>query len=192
MRNQFLIGRLKNLFSIGTLSLMFGVHQFLLHFLLVLRAWIVLFGWPNWRELVCIFVHDIGYKGCKDMDGEEGKKHPETGARIAARWFGDEYRDLVLYHSRFYAELHGVEPSKLCWADKLSMLYDPVPFYLWRARLTGELEEWRERTKHKYPLELSDEEWLKKIKQENIYSMPMELVMKIPESLLWGIETCGG
>ena len=46
---------------------------------------------------------------------------------------------LVLLHSRRYAKVHGLEPSKLCWADKLSIMYDPEWFYLLRARASGEL-----------------------------------------------------
>jgi NOL1/NOP2/fmu family ribosome biogenesis protein len=36
-------------------------------------------------------------------------------------------------------------PSKLCFADKLSLKYDPWWFYLPRAWLSGELFEYRER-----------------------------------------------
>lgn len=54
----------------GTKSLLFGVHQFIWHPLTVLLAWIKLYGWPAWEELVCIIIHDWGYWGKSNMDGE--------------------------------------------------------------------------------------------------------------------------
>lgn len=133
----------KRLFPVGTRSLLFGVHQFLWHPWTVYRAWRYLYGKPSWREVVCIFLHDLGYFGKPNMDGEEGGRHPEVGARIAGQLFGEEYRKLVLYHSRHYAKLQGEMPSKLCWADKLSITFDPKWFYLLRARCTGEIKEYR-------------------------------------------------
>lgn len=129
--------------KLGTKTLLFGVHQFAWHPLTVLRAWIYLYGWPNWRELVCILIHDWGYWGCSNMDGTEGMEHPRVGARLAGWLFGPKYEDLVLWHSRYLARQQGREPSRLCWADKLSMEFEPRWFYLLRARLTGELQEYR-------------------------------------------------
>lgn len=147
--------------KLGRRSILFGVHQFLWHPITVLIAWWRLYGWPGWRELVCIFIHDWGYWYAPDMDGEEGEKHPELAAKPAGKWFGPEYRDLCLYHSRHYARRAGVEPSRLCWADKLSILYDPRWFYLLRARLSGELREYRETAAKAgfIPLTASDQEW---------------------------------
>lgn len=48
---------------------------------------------------------------------------------------------LALFHSREYSRSKGVWPSALCWADKMSILYDPAPFYLLRVWLSGELKE---------------------------------------------------
>lgn len=74
---------------VGSRSLLFGVHQFLWHPVTVALAWRRLHKkWPSLGECVCIFVHDWGYWGCNDMDGPEGKRHPELGARVAARWVG--------------------------------------------------------------------------------------------------------
>lgn len=64
---------------------------------------------------------------------------------------------IVLYHSRHYARLRRQTPSKLCWADKLFILYDPKWFYLFRAKLTGEIKEYR--LKDIFGLERSDGEW---------------------------------
>jgi hypothetical protein len=127
----------------GTKSLLFGIHQVFWHPYTVLKAWRTMYGRPTWKELACIVIHDWGYFGSPNMDDERGEKHPELGARIAGRLFGDAYSRLVLLHSRHYARLITVEPSALCWADKLSILYDPPWFYLIRARLSGEIAEYR-------------------------------------------------
>lgn len=130
--------------KIGTRSLLFGVHQFVWHPITVWLAWRSLYGaFPSWRETVCIIVHDWGYWGADDMDGPTGKMHPVRGAWIADRLFGEEYRDLVFLHSRSLAARVGANPSKLCWPDKFSMCFDPPAFYLFRARLSGELKEYR-------------------------------------------------
>jgi hypothetical protein len=139
--------------AVGTKSVLFGVHQFLWHPITVLLAWIELYGIPNWRELVCIFIHDLGYWGKPNMDGYEGEKHPEWAAWFATWYLDrfprlpyfpyDDYHDLCLLHSRSYAKKVKRQPSKLCWADKLSVKYDPWWFYLLRARLSGEIWEYR-------------------------------------------------
>jgi hypothetical protein len=141
--------------KVGTKSVLFGVHQFLWHPITVLFAWIELYGLPNWKELACIFVHDLGYWGKPNMDGEEGEKHPEWGAQWAFDHLDNRcypysmvfdpfvYYELCMYHSRTTASKYGVNPSKLCWADKLSIKYDPWWFYILRARLTGEINEYR-------------------------------------------------
>lgn len=147
----------------GTKSLLVGVHQFAWHPVTVYVAWCKLYGHrPTWREAVCIIVHDWGYWGCDDMDGDDGELHPYVGAKIAKFLFGDAYHELVLNHSRFLCKSRDVEPSKLCWADKVSMFYDPMWFYLFRARLTGELAQYRKSgvTRNGIPLHVSDAEWL--------------------------------
>ncbi len=146
--------------ALGTKSLLFGVHQFAWHPITVWLAWRDLYGRPSWREAVCIVIHDWGYWGCADMDGTVGKQHPRLGAKIADRLFGPAYHDLVLHHSRHLAKELGATPSRLCWADKLSMLYDPAWFYLLRARSTGELREYRWHARHHVSLLASDADWL--------------------------------
>ena len=145
----------------GRRSLLFGVHQFLWHPLTVALAWRRLYGWPGWRESVCILIHDWGYWLTPNMDGPEGSRHPEFGAGIACRLFGPEYRDLVLYHSRHYAAVAGAEPSRLAWADKLSVLYEPIWWYLLRARLSGEIIEYRREAAlfGAVDISASDREW---------------------------------
>ncbi len=74
--------------KIGTKSVLFGAHQFLLHPLFVALAWTRLYGFP-WdpRLWVAFFVHDLGYWGKPNMDGPEGEEHPFLGARIMQRLF---------------------------------------------------------------------------------------------------------
>lgn len=128
----------------GTKSLLFGVHQFLWHPFTVWMAWVYLYrSLPTWRECVCIFIHDWGYWGKAHMDDAEGERHPEFGASIADKLFGDEYADLCLLHSRHYSRTVGKNPSRLCWADKLSIIFEPWFLYLPRAWLSGELHEYR-------------------------------------------------
>ena len=162
----------------GTKSLLFGVHQFLWHPVTVWIAWVWLFRkLPNIKETICIIVHDWGYWGKTNMDDEEGERHPETGAKIAHvlldRWiFIPElhdfdlsvrkttvYRDLCLFHSRHYARKAGQEPSLLCWADKLSIIFEPWWLYLPRAWASGELYEYRKIASGFVPLSASHREW---------------------------------
>ena len=143
----------------GTKSLLFGVHQFLWHPVTVWLAWVYLFReLPNWRECVCILIHDWGYWGKQNMDSLGGEDHPIWAARWALQYLDDpaidwdpwsgelfdtRYHDLCLYHSRHFAKTAGKEPSKLCWADKCSVIFDPWWLYLPRAWLSGELDEYR-------------------------------------------------
>lgn len=139
--------------NVGTKSLLFGVHAFWFHPVTVFIAWCKLYGFPNWKETVCIFIHDWGYWGCPNMDGKEGEQHPKLAAHLADKWFDGErgwtydgtYSALCLFHSRGTAKLCKTAPSKLCWADKLSIKYDPWFLYLPRAILSGEIKEYRKR-----------------------------------------------
>ena len=145
----------------GTKSLLFGVHHVLIHPFVVWLAWCRLYGLPSWRECICILIHDWGYWGCPDMDGDEGERHPKLGADVAYVLFGRDYYKLCLYHSRHYARWRFREPSKLCYADKLSIAYEPAWFYLLRARLSGELLEYRRLAAVAgfIPLAATDREW---------------------------------
>ena len=75
------------------------------------------------------------------MDGAEGEKHPEWGARMMSR-FGEDGSSLVLFHSRFYAKQFRVPPSKLCFADKLAIVMTPWWVFLPMAVATGEIREY--------------------------------------------------
>lgn len=129
--------------AVGTKSLLFGAH-WPPHVAATALAWRWLYGrWPTWREAVAIAVHDVGYLGCREMDGEDGVRHPELGARIAGALLGREYADLVRGHSKGYAELAGVPLSRLYAADKLAIAFEPAWLYLRRTRATGELAQYR-------------------------------------------------
>jgi hypothetical protein len=139
---------------VGTKSLLFGVHQFLWHPLVVARAWRHLHGkWPTIDEWIAIIVHDWGYWGCRDMDGPCGIQHPAVGARIAHGVVFFYSRDkrrarkaehLVLGHSSGFIRLPQARGhiSKLCAPDKFSICYEPWWWYSLRAKLTGELPEY--------------------------------------------------
>ena len=69
--------------KIGTKSILFGAHCFFLHPWFVAEAWSRLYGFPLKPWIwVMFFVHDLGYLGSPNMDGEEGEQHPWVGAHI--------------------------------------------------------------------------------------------------------------
>lgn len=128
---------------IGTKSVLFGAHCFFLHPFFVARAWWKLYGFPwNPRLWFAFFVHDLGYVGKPNMDGPEGERHVEFGARLMGRLFGRKWHDFCLYHSRFYAKRDGQRFSRLCVADKLSITLTPAWLYLPMAKATGEILEY--------------------------------------------------
>ena len=97
--------------KIGTRSVLFGAHQFLLHPLFVAVAWWRLYGFP-WdpRLWVAFFVHDLGYLGKPNMDGPEGEEHPRLGAVIMG-WLFD--RAKYVYEERWQAKDGAVIRSEL-------------------------------------------------------------------------------
>lgn len=141
---------------VGTRSILVGAHAFWFHPFVVAAAWHKTYGFPlDPRLWVAFFVHDLGYIGKTNMDGPEGEKHPELGARIMHRLFDDwvkidshklhrewDWHDFSLYHSRTYAKLHGAEVSKLCYADKLAFTVQSKWLYLALVKITGEYEEY--------------------------------------------------
>lgn len=74
--------------KIGTRSILFGAHQFILHPVCVALAWRKLYGSlpRDPRIWLAFIVHDWGYWGCPNMDGPEGKMHPWCAARWFTRW----------------------------------------------------------------------------------------------------------
>jgi len=127
---------------IGTKSVLFGAHCFILHPWFVALAWWKLYGFPlDPRLWIAFFVHDIGYIGKPNMDGDEGELHPYLGARIMGI-FGKRWYLFTLYHSRFLAKKNRAHFSKLCVADKLAITITPNWIYLPMVRATGEIREY--------------------------------------------------
>jgi hypothetical protein len=168
--------------KIGTKSLLFGVHQVFWHPITVGRAWRRIYGrWPTVSEWLCIAVHDLGYWGCADIDGPEGKHHPERGAQMALSlvyWYkrvqGNSKLDsikagwwaycLVRGHSKSYCELLGCDTSPLYLPDKVSILFDPFWFYLFRAQITGEITEYKRNSESHFCLRaeaIENKSWLR-------------------------------
>ena len=68
---------------VGTKSVLYGAHAFYLHGFFVARAWWILYGFPwDVRLWIAFFIHDLGYLGKPNMDGEEGECHPFWAARV--------------------------------------------------------------------------------------------------------------
>lgn len=141
----------------GTRSLLFGYHQFILHPLVLAVAWTKLYGFPrDWRLWMAFFVHDLGYVGKNQMDGPDGELHPYFGARFMHSFFGGKkgaedhltWYNFMLYHSRFLAKQDGAQPSKLCYADKLAIIILPAWIQVLLMSLTGEIHEYM-RAPHK-------------------------------------------
>lgn len=127
----------------GTKSVLFGAHCFFIHPWFVAAGWWKLYGFPfDPRLWVAFIVHDLGYWGKAEMDSAEGERHVEWGARLMANWFGENWGNLCLFHSRYYAKKHGRPFSRLCVADKLAIALEPWWFYLPRVIASGEINEY--------------------------------------------------
>jgi len=134
----------------GTRSVLYGAHCLGLHWLFAAAAWWKLFGFP-WdpRLWLSFFFHDLGYIGRYSMDGPDGERHVELGAKIMGRLFGPRWRDFCLLHSRYYAKRMGRQFSRLCVADKLAFVLTPAWLYLPMTRATGELDEYMLRARER-------------------------------------------
>lgn len=136
--------------KIGTKSLLFGAHQFILHPIVTAIAWTMLYGVPrDPRLFVAFLVHDWGYAGKDDMDGREGESHPIRGAAIMRLLFGKAWGDFTLYHSRFYARRRNRTYSRLAVADKLASAILPPWIYVPMVLATGEIQEYMQYTSMK-------------------------------------------
>lgn len=89
---QKTLGRILSRVNIGTRSVLFGAHCFFLHPWFVAQAWRQLYGFP-WdpRLWIAFFVHDLGYWGKPNMDGEEGELHPMWGAQVMGFLFDQDW-----------------------------------------------------------------------------------------------------
>ncbi len=153
--------------NVGTKSILFGVHQLFMHPFFVCIAWYRYYEkLPTYKELFCIFCHDLGYFGKPNMDGCEGELHPELGGTIINIIFGEKYSNLTLYHSRAYAKKKDMPISMLCIPDKLSIIIYPKWLYLLLGSLSGEIKEYKMRMDMEY---MSDLEWLNEIRSMTYY-----------------------
>ena len=97
---------------IGTKSVLYGAHTFWLHPWLVAWGWWKLYGFP-WdpRLWVAFFVHDLGYWGSPNMDGEEGERHPEWVAKLMTRLFDrgptDSHTRIIIHRHDHLDEFGG-------------------------------------------------------------------------------------
>ena len=152
--------------TVGTKSVLFGAHCFFLHPWFVAEAWRRLYGFP-WdpRLWVAFFVHDLGYWGKPNMDGEEGERHVEFGACFMSAHYDSLFKlfyghdtvwlderqvyqpigkwgQFCLFHSRFYAKKHKRPVSRLCIADKFALCLTPAWLYLPMVKSSGEIHEY--------------------------------------------------
>ncbi len=141
---------------VGTRSLLYGAHCIPIHTAMIAIGWRVHHGrWPReWQVWAAFLLHDIGYWGSPDMDGEVGKTHPMAGARLVARIASlrslPEHRQIdyhhwynfTAFHSRYYAEHLGGAPSELAIPDKLATALMPIPLLALLYRLSGEHDEY--------------------------------------------------
>lgn len=166
--------------NVGTKSILVGAHCAVIHPWFVAAAWWRLYrfrrvtcrssgvrtGLLDWRLWLAFAVHDLGYWGLRNMDGEQGELHPRSGARLMLRFadpwcrlretgevtpaaeracqYGRRWHDFALYHSRFLSKRDGRQPSLLCAADKLAVALEPWWLYLPRVILSGEIGEYME------------------------------------------------
>jgi hypothetical protein len=129
------------------------------------------------RLWVAFFVHDLGYLGKPNMDGPEGENHVYFGAKVmrwlfdysplkgkllnflaelldwqfgatpSTEWVSTDWYCFSFYHSRFMSKRYHVQPSKLCYADKLSVALTPAWLYLPMVHWTGEIHEYMAKAK---------------------------------------------
>ena len=134
--------------NIGTKSVLFGAHNPVIHGICnaIARGRLWCIPWDP-RLWFAFALHDIGYWGCPNLEGPEGERHVELGARIMARLFGPEWGDLCAGHSRHWAKRCGRPVSRLCYADKLAFVLTPDWLYLLMTRATGELYEYMQKSR---------------------------------------------
>jgi hypothetical protein len=61
---------------------------------------------------------------------------------LRGQWIIGPWGKLCLYHSRYYSKANNEQPSKLCFADKLSFALTPRWLYLPMVTATGEIKEY--------------------------------------------------
>ncbi len=144
--------------QVGTRSLLVGAHCFFIHPFAVWIGCLKIYGW-TWSlpKILSFFLHDVGYIGKPNIDGPEGKTHPEIGAEIVGMLC--DWRNLfkrrplkwywfTLLHSRHYSKLFNVPHSPLCVADKLA--FCKTPYWLYRFHMWASPDECKEYLENSY------------------------------------------
>lgn len=103
--------------KIGTKSILFGAHCWFIHPFFVAAAWSKLYGFPTDPRLwVAFFVHDLGYWGKPNIDGDEGERHVEFGAKLMS-WF-DRF-EVERHTGSFSNDLEFLNFMSTCNLDRL-------------------------------------------------------------------------
>ena len=153
--------------KLGTKSLLWGAHAFFLHPFMVAWGWWHLWGAPRDPKLwICFLLHDVGYLGLEEMDGEGSENHVRLGAEITRRLCGDRYADECYRHSRLWCRLNGRTISRLCLADKMAFVLTPALLYLPMAKASGELQEYMDRSRQQKQLASYSAEELRLIRSD--------------------------
>ncbi len=120
----------------GTVSVLWGCHS-IIHSILVIRSWKILYGKLEWWELVCILLHDIGHWG-KDYlsDYEAKKEHWRLGGYIASKLFMTKGFVMCAGH----CEYSFIPRSKLYKADKYSWYIAPTWWLWWTTTVEPKLK----------------------------------------------------
>ena len=115
----------------GTRSYLIGCHSFIMHPLMVLKAWKWWFrSWPKFWQIVCIFIHDIGICGRQYISDNQAKDgHWMLGAWVAYKLFGMKGWYFCAGHTP-ESEWCSCSRSDLWFADKASWLVAPI-WWLW-------------------------------------------------------------
>lgn len=98
------------------------------------------------------------YRTYNDRKWDDWELVREIGRYSIIKRTTTKWADFSMYHSRYYAKKNGAQPSKLCFADKLSFALTPRWIYLPMVNATGEIHEYlknakKAETKHWKPVE---------------------------------------
>jgi len=133
----------------GTKSWLFGCHS-ITHSILVIKAWKHIYKvYPKLWQIICIFLHDIGYCGTNYITDKTNKQHALMGAVIAKKLFGQKGYDFCIGHSMSYCIEHGLPLSKLEAPDDYSWIIAPHWFLKLNTIIEPQLhhERWRQAVK---------------------------------------------
>jgi hypothetical protein len=138
--------------SEGTKSYLLGCHHWLIHPWAVLKAWKKIYRRrPTWREVICVFIHDIGLVGMNYLSGNKNG-HWERGACLAGLLFGRKYFLFCAGHT----DESGILPrSDLFAPDKICWLFIPrriLDFWQWFEGFNSvcTTDEWLDRVEKNF------------------------------------------